>query len=134
MRVHVCVKKMETETDRQLRDSGQEHGLSCVLVTLLRALTTDLRSHMYQTTNIPSRPGALQETQEDTNKCDLVLCSLLTPRGPINHSPWPVLGWPTKVLCDLATTMFGSAPSFPFTLFLFVLLTFAVRGHCTGRS
>lgn len=73
MRVHVCVKKMETETDRQLRDSGQEHGLSCVLFTLLRALTTDLCSHMYQTTNIPSRPGAVQETQEDANKCDLVL-------------------------------------------------------------
>lgn len=30
MRVHVCVKEMETEKDRQLRDSGQEHGLSCV--------------------------------------------------------------------------------------------------------
>lgn len=69
MRVHVCVKEMETEKDRQLRDSGQEHGLSCVLSTPLKALTTDLHSPMYQTTNIPSR----QETQKDSNKCDLVL-------------------------------------------------------------
>ena len=65
-------------------------GAWTVLCTIhtIKSLTTDLRSPMYQTTNIPSRPGAVQETQKDSNKCDLVLL-LADTKGP--HQPFSVV-------------------------------------------